>query len=640
MRDVMSNSRFIRKQIFLVLGLFFSCSNLGAATCPQTVGPTIPGEGLWNVLTRVGAATNVIESQLCALNLESSNVACSFTFGQLNIGSGGIYTISIPGTYCLSEDVTFTFGTAVTITASNVTIDLQGHYIDGGSNFITSAIGLTPSAGNSLHSITIQNGTIQNLDSATFPYGIVQTSTTSCLANIVIRDMEFYNISAGGVGYAFFAQSQGILVERCSTFNGGYFQANGGSSGVVFRNIRAEQYDSGYSGVIAFGASSVVIEDCIMTTSAPTPGSGLTQVVAGECFNVVVRNCIVDGSIDAGFIFSDINNLVVSDCIAQSVSGHGFQFQLIDVLSGVVIERCIAQNNEFSGFNFLQTPTSAFDYLQLTECIANNNMSSGFLLISCSSLGSQNIIFKNCYAAQNGICGFLLLGLAGGFLNSSFDGCVAQANGGDGFNLDNIGGLPFANISFNDCVSQANVGGAVYGPPFPYLTCVSTSTSLSSSDYWTSTYLGDGFGINSSTITGTGRMVGSTINNVVFNNCSAQQNGNDGFDFGAATNKVDTISCQYCTAENNASHGMNFSSTSTNCLVYMGLMTNNGGNGINNLNPLFGPSSANRFLSDRSFRNVGVDYFQINDGVNGQPFFSSSNEGFIQGASAWASLAT
>ncbi len=606
----------IKKQIFLVLGLFFSWSHLGAM-CPQTVGPTIPGEGLWNVLTRVGAAMNVIESQICAVQIMSSNLDCNFPFNQVDIGGGGIFTITVPGTYCLTQNVTFTFGNAITVSASNVTIDLQGHSIDGGSNFVTAAIALMPTGSNSLNSITIQNGTIQNLNSTDFPYGIVQTSTTSCLSNIVIRDLEFYNIESYGLGYAFFAQAQGILVENCSTFNGGYLQANGASSAVVFRNIRAEQYASGYSGVVAFGSSSVLIEDCIMTTSAPTPGSGLTQVSVEECSNAVVRNCVVNGCIDAGFIFSDVNNLVVSDCVAQNIAGNGFQFQLIDEFSNVVIDRCVAQNNALAGFNFLQTATSAFDSLQVTDCSANSNMSSGFLLVSCSSLGNQNIIFKDCYAASNGVCGFLMLGVSGGFLNSSFEGCVAQANSGDGFNLDNTGGLPFANVSFTDCVSQNNSGGGIYS---------------------NSTYLGDGFGVNSAT--NSSRPVGSTVNNLAFNNCVAQQNGNDGFDFGAATYKVDTVSCQYCTSENNALHGMNFSSTATNGLVYMGLMSNNGGNGINNLNPVFGPSSANRFISNRSFRNEGVDYFQVNNGVNGQPFYSSSNEGFIQGASAWSSLAS
>ncbi len=635
MSDVMGNGSSIRKQIFFLLGLFFSCSNLGAM-CPQTVGAVTPGESIWQVTSRIGQATNVIESQICALNITPINLECSFTIDQIDIGSGGIYTISVPGTYCLTENVTFTFGTAITVNSSNVTIDLQGHNIDGGSNFVTAAIGLTPSPGNTLNSITIQNGSIQNINSLDIPYGIVQTSTTSCLVDIVIRDIDFNNIETFGVGYGFFAQAQGLLLENCTTFNGGYLQANAASSGVVFRNIRAGQYASGYSGVIAFGSSSVVIEDCVMTTSASTPGSGLAQVVVGECFNAVVRNCVVDGSINAGFIFSDINNLVVSDCIAQNVSGYGFQFQLIDVVSGVVIERCVAQSNEFAGFNFLQTATSASAYVHVIDCGANNNLSSGFLLVSCSGLISQNLIFKNCYAAQNGVCGFLMLGVGGGILNSSFEGCVAQGNGGDGFNLDNIAGLPFANISFTDCVSQGNIGGAMYGPPFPYITCVSPSMS----GYWTATYLGDGFGVNSSTITGTVRTADSTVNNVLFDNCVAQNNTNDGFDFGAADFKVDTISCQYCTAQQNDSHGMNFSSTSTNCQVYMSLMANNGGNGINNLNAVFSPSSANRFISNRSFRNMGVDYFQINDGVNGQPFFSSSDETLVQGASAWANLST
>ena len=127
-----------------------------------------------------------------------------------------------PGTYCLSEDVTFTFGPAITINASNVTLDLQGHYIDGGSNPVDAAIQLAPGVGSNLYNITIQNGTIQNLGSTSFPYGIVQGGTNSSLANVVIRDMDFYNIvGRWGLGYAFYAISQSILIENCATFNGG-----------------------------------------------------------------------------------------------------------------------------------------------------------------------------------------------------------------------------------------------------------------------------------------------------------------------------------------------------------------------------------------------------------------------------------
>ena len=622
MLSVIDASRIptIKKQIFLVLGLFFSCSNLGAVSCPQTVGAMIPGEGLWNVLTRVGAATNVIESQLCALSQISTDLACSFTFGQSNIGKGGIYTISAPGTYCLAENVTFTFGPAITINASNVTLDLQGHYIDGGSNPVSSAIQLATGVGSNLHSLTIQNGTIQNLRGL-LPSCIGQGGTNSSLANIVIRDMDFYNVLAtGGVASAYNATSQSILIENCATFNGGalFVLLNPGGRAVI-RNIQVEQYDQGFAEILATAAlgsagptESVVIEDCIVTTSAPLPYFAYVNVA--YAVNTVVRNCVVDGGGPLGFILLNVDNLVISDCIAQNSSSIGFNIMLADSVS-VVIERCVAQYNGQQGFGIRADRLGS---LTLVDCVANNNVLDGFMVDSLvSSIDAAT--FKNCYAAQNGACGFLLTNAdgAGAILNSAFDGSVAQNNGGDGFNLDNVAGSLFTNISFNDCVSQGNSGGVLEGG---------------------STFLGDGFGVNSAT--NGGRAAGSTVNNVAFNNCVAQHNVNDGFDFGAATNKVDTISCQYCTAQQNGSHGMNFSSTSTNCQVYMSLLHKNGGNGINNLNALFGPSSANRFLSNRSFKNAGVDYFQINDGVNGQPFFSGSDEGFVQGASLWANLST
>ncbi len=623
MMNVINTSRIptIKKQIFLLLGLFFSWSHL-AAMCPQTVGPTIPGEGLWNVLTRVGAATNVIESQLCALNMESTTLACTFVFGQSDIGNGGIYTISVPGTYCLSEDVTFTFGPAITINASNVTLDLEGHYIDGGSNPVDSAIQLATGVGSNLSNIIIQNGIIQNLRGL-LPSCIGQGGTNSSLANIVIRDMDFYNVLAtGGVGSAYNATSQSILIENCAIFNGGAIFAllNPGGS-AVFRNIRVEQYNQGFAEILAESAlgsaglaASVIIEDCIITTSAPLPYFAYVDVA--YISNAVVRNCVVDGGGALGFVLLNINNLVVSDCIAQNGSNVGFTIALADSVS-VVIERCVAQHNGQQGFSI---QADRLGSLTMVDCVANNNLFGGFEVNRLSlSLGAAT--FKSCYAAQNGVCGFLLSNeSSGGILSSVFDGCVAQGNGGDGFNLDNIAGSLFTNISFNDCVSQSNSGGAEVG-----------SGSI---------FLGDGFGVNSAT--NNLRVPGSTVNNVVFNNCVAQHNGNDGFDFGATgtLGRVDTIVCNYCTAENNGSHGMNFSSTSTNCQVYMSFLNKNGGNGINNLNPTFGPSSANRFISNRSLKNVGVDYFQINNGVNGQPFFSSSDERLVQGASLWSNLST
>jgi hypothetical protein len=451
-------------------------------------------------------------------------------------------------------------------------------------------------------------------------FGIGKGGTNSSLANIVIRDMDFYNIvGMTGISYSFLVTAQGILIENCMAFNSGRLWAfiSAGSSAIV-RNIRVEQYVQGSNDILIEAplggrAASVLVEDCILTTSAP--GSVVYLDVAFTS-NAIVRNCVGHG---AGFTFQDVDNLVVSDCTAQSSQGAGFSIGA----SSVVIERCVAQYNAQNGFSI---GANVLGSLNVIDCVANNNVGNGFVIGSVL-ISSDAIIFKNCFAAQNSVCGFLLTNPGGGsILNAAFDGCVAQGNGGDGFNLDNrlsISLEPFANISFNNCISQSNSGGGFYGTP-PAV----------------STYLGDGFGVNSAT--NVLRSPHATINNVAFNNCVAQQNANDGFDFGATgtSGRVDTILCNYCTAENNGSHGMNFSSTSTNCQVYMSLMTNNGDNGINNLNPLFSPSSANRFIANRSFRNGGVDYFQINDGVDGQPFFSSSDETLVQGASPWANLSS
>ena len=61
----------ISKQIFLALGLFFPCSQ----SCCNGVSANGWCCDAWRVYgkfsTRVGEATNVIESQLCVLNMAS-----------------------------------------------------------------------------------------------------------------------------------------------------------------------------------------------------------------------------------------------------------------------------------------------------------------------------------------------------------------------------------------------------------------------------------------------------------------------------------------------------------------------------------------------------------------------------------------
>jgi len=657
MMSVIDNSGIgsIKKQIFLGLGLLFSCFNLGAM-CPQTVGSISINEGIWNVLTRIGQATNVIESQICALGTPSSgggsDFTCTFTFGQVDIGGGNIYTISVPGTYCMSENVTFSFGTAIRVASSDVTIDLQGHTLNG-ANEALSVAGIRLE--NFISNVTIQNGTIENISGTTFfairDSGVAASTLDAALSNVVIKDINFNNnFSSIGLGVVPAEQVflDGILIENCNFFGTLAPDVQLLSISSIVRNCRLQNAFQILAPGVPAGTFYALVEDLIISNTN-TSQVGIIDVQAD---NVVVRNCLVQGPSNQGIAVNG-SAVTISDCTIQggdiSLATNGLNLvtgRFAAAASAALIERCYVADS--SGFSI----DFAGNSLKLVDCVAEDNAFDGFNVTTglsiiferCSAQisnlngfvaqingigagGPEDIIFNDCQAVGNGVCGFLLVtpsGSLGSLTSAAFNRCIAQANAGDGFNLDNITGFSFANVSFNDCVAQDTFpGGRTYG---------------------TSTYPGDGFGVNSAS--NGGRTVNSTINNVVFTNCVAQSSSNNGFNFGDAANNVDTISCQYCTSQQNVFHGMNFSSTSTNCEVYMCLLVENGlpttSNGINNLNANFGPlpSSANSFLSNQSYNNGLFDYFQINDGTNGQPFFSRSTEASVQGASAWANMAT
>ena len=580
----------IKKQIFLSLGLFFSYSNLGAVACPQTVGAVTPGESIWQVTSRIGQATNVIESQICALTL-GTDLACTFTFGQSNIGGGGIYTITVPGTYCLTEDVTFTFGPAITINASNVTVDLQGFYIDGGSNFVASAIQLALSTGfPNLNSIIIQNGIIQNVagpDAFTTAFGITQVNPNATLANIIIRDINFYNINTPSIGgSAFVAPVRSLLIENCNTFNGGILGADSaysGGSSAVFRNIRSETYITGGSAGIGISTgglrpisipwTSVVIEDCIVTSSVPTlVGFNSGVISIASALNAVVRNCIVDGL--QGFLFTEITNLVVSDCIAQNCLTQGFEYEIGSIHNaGAVFERCIAQNNTGEGFRFLDANFTV-DYLRVIDCVANQNL-HGFFVSRPTGIGrsTENLLFKNCQAANNK-CGFLLSLAFGSIVNALFKNCIAQDNSGDGFSLVTTqpSNSLISNVTFIDCVSQRNRGGTD----------------------GVTVWRGDGFGIG-----------------------SASTNVGPIFD----------VVCQSCVAQDNIHDGFNFASTATGCKILDCCAMHNTGTGISNV-----AGNTNKVLGNAAFNNSRADIFGVSDP---SLLVSSVLVGGLAGATRW-----
>ncbi len=484
----------IKKQIFLVLGLFFSCSNL-SAMCPQTVGSMSIDEGIWNVLSRVGVATNVIESQICTLSITTTTAQNNcILFGQSDIGAGGLYTISSPGVYCMSNDANWSAGTAISVRSSNVTVDMQNHTLNGGASGVS---GITIDGG--LSNVTIKNGNIVNPTSVCIGIG---NNPNLILRNIIIQNMNFSAAAASVLGIFILATPiENILIENCTGYNCPIILEQPSTAIVRGCVLGCDSVGANANITIAgIGTpfASVAIEDCILQSAPSLAGTALFSII--NIASVVLRNCISSNSSQGGFSVNNVANAIVSNCVVQQTASpsDGFLFQSGATVANISITNCLAQEC-FNGYLITSLPGDVgYHGLELTNCVAQNNNSCGFK-INNGGTGLIPFIFRNCTANGNAADGFEIgggdLGAIGygafiecdssenssnGYLFSAqstqlmVEHCTAVSNAGFGF-FDANGAFPTTNyyIGCRSFVNGTNYSPAigaslVYGPGVIY----------------------------------------------------------------------------------------------------------------------------------------------------------------------------
>jgi hypothetical protein len=588
MSNVMSNRRGnIAKQIFLSLGLFFSFSQL-SAMCPQTVGPVVPGEAIWRVASRIGEALNVVQSQICALQATApatAGIDCTFIFGQEDIGPGGVYIISVPGTYCMKETVTLTSGSGITVNSNDVTIDLQGHTINGAGNS-TTAIEL----GDGVQNVIIQNGIIENLGGVS-PDGIGIRDTVgnvTTLENITIQNVNFNNNSVAAISFNQAAAGtydvDGMLIRNCRSDNSGQIFVQG-ISGIVEGCEVHENRGAGIQGGItaqgptsAVLATNFVIRDCISTSSF---GSNLIPIEIINTNNATVQNCVAQGGLtgfgpgnnSSGIFIYVYTNAFISDCVVEGCF-RGFNVTVPLGGGSLTIERCAALGTAFLGFEVdsydIVSPT------KLIDCVAEDCGFWGFLLFHQGFGGTlSDVIYKGCCATGCSASGFAAFAFSSPTTISHllYEDCVAQSNAGHGFEL---------------------IAGAF--------------------DF--------SLGIN-------------IVNDAIFHNCTAQNNAFDGFAIGMNdpqgqndnTGPIYDVVCRNCIAEANARDGFSFGSTVTASTILDCCAMNNTVTGINNL-----PGDTNAVLGNSAFNNFGGDIYGVSDP---SLLVSRSIMGRLAGAFRW-----
>lgn len=175
--------------------------------------------------------------------------------------------IDQPGSYMLGRNLTSTGGAGVSITASNVTLDLGGHTLSGAGGG-TDAIVLV---GN-LTNVTIRNGQIVNWTGA----GVWDGATAD-------RNVRVERIAVTGTGFGGIeCVESGVVVDSC--------MVRGGSPGVAVGSASILR-DTRITGAADFGvvaAQRVAIVGCMIEDA------GFTGVLAGA--NVSITGTTVTGS--------------------------------------------------------------------------------------------------------------------------------------------------------------------------------------------------------------------------------------------------------------------------------------------------------------------------------------------------------
>jgi hypothetical protein len=239
------------------------------------------------------------------------------------------FTITQPGSYYLTANVTLNFANAITISTNGVTLDLNGFTI---SSTEASPSGAAILLGGGISDITILNGHIRGgvtnnagvYGGSGFGYGIFFFGSTPVnvrVAGVSVSGCRYYGIYPGYLS---------VVVESCTVQTVG---SEGIIAGSVFRSMA---FQCGADAIYVYDTAS----DCYGNSSGN--GAGVTAATASNCYGYsstggglvadTANNCC-GVSFGSGTGLSA--NYVATGCYGQSSSGTGLSAFIASVCHGV-----------------------------------------------------------------------------------------------------------------------------------------------------------------------------------------------------------------------------------------------------------------------------------------------------------------
>ena len=422
-------------------GSTFACSLDGSApvicTSPISYAPLAIGSHTFSVYAINSGGDADLTPATYTWQIGSAPVAAEVGCGEIIVRSTR-----------LLNDLIDCGGHGLIIGANGITIDLDGHLIDG--------VGLDAGIlNNGYDSVTITNGTITQFD-----YGMLLNPGTSL--NIIDSMRLESNQEAGlllsdadqaGKGNiirnnTFAANGAGIWLASNTRFTSIYDNALGGNAGdgvlIEFssdnRIERNEISRSGGSGILMLGGGNNIVTDNNLLDNGGF-GIGVGEELLPSNNNLIERNTVTGGQ--GGVLVADsTNNQILFNSITATF-GPGVSLEL-------------SHNNLVRG-NDVRSNASGISVDESNDNRIEANNASGTMGtgIEIGALSYRNTVVQNA-ANQNGGEGITIEDFALSGQGNLLDRNTADGNGGDGIGVHGVGHTVTSNTA------QMNGGWGIY----------------------------------------------------------------------------------------------------------------------------------------------------------------------------------
>jgi hypothetical protein len=304
------------------------------------------------------------------------------------------FTISVPGSYYLTTNLTSTKSSVVHITSANVTVDLSGYTIAGNG----SGNGILIDSGASC--CTVRNGSVTNCST-----GINDSGS---------HGSSYLNLAVSACSYEGLVSGLNNLIEGCQVENCTCFIALHAVNGSIVRHC-AVAYNIGDYGIAA-EANSTVIECSVYTNTYTGTSDGTAAAIwTGPGCNVI--GCVLGNNTGVGGIFANagctINNCTVTGQSSEVASSAGIYAYAYSTVTGCTVTGTSSTTNSPHGFLLGTAVTMA-------NCTAAGNKGDGFQY-------GANCLITGCAAHSNSGNGF-----HGTSTGNRLDGNFATGNSGTG----------------------------------------------------------------------------------------------------------------------------------------------------------------------------------------------------------------